>query len=276
MLLDTHAVRTTMTHILPADPPPPLFVKRVTAAFAKMEPLLKTLQIRPSPPEALIQAYLIHIADMSDANFRKILDLKGIRTRSEQTALIELFQMHKLSERYRSSLVDKSPLLTPLVVSSGAPSSSSSGTPGAAVTLQNLSALGNSAAASISNANLPANMRFDPSGLGTALMDRFASGTGTPRADAGIFSPSLDGGFIPNNPGGPSSANSNGGAVRGSNPTTSAVTAAGEAGTRLNENLRNIGRFFRRDLGGLGTRFGGGSSGGGNNGAGSPAPPEER
>src|SRR2546423_15211746 len=173
MLLDTHAIRTTLMHILPSDPPPTLFLKRVTGAFGKIDPLLKTLQVRPSPPEALIQAYLIHIADLSDANFRKVLDLKGIRGKAEQTHLVELFQMHKLSERYKASLVEKSPLLTPLNIASGAQAIGPGANPAGA--LQNLSALGNSAAASLSTANLPANMKFDPSGLGNAIMDRFSN-----------------------------------------------------------------------------------------------------
>ena len=213
-------------------------MKRVTAAFGKIEPLLKTLQVRPSPPEALIQAYLIHIADLSDANFRKILDLKGIRGKAEQTQLIELYQMHKLSERYKASLVERSPLLTPLNITSGAQATGTGATPAAA--LQNLSALGNSAAASLSTANLPANMRFDPSGFGNAIMDRFSSphlgGSGTPRD--GAQSPPADG-VLP----GSSSVG------LGAGPA--------ETGVKLNENLKNIGKFFRRDLGGFGGRFGG-------------------
>lgn len=232
MLLDTHAIRTTLTHILPTDPPPPLFLKRVTTSFGKIEPLLKTLQVRPSPPEALIQAYLIHIADLSENNFRKILDLKGIRGKNEQTHLIELFQMHKLSERYKSSLVERSPLLTPLNISSGVPPAAA---PAAA--LQNLSALGNSAAASLSTANLPANMRFDASGLGNAIIDRFSSphigGSSTPRD--GAQSPPTDFSQMSN--------------LNQSNP------GPAETGAKLNENLKNIGKFFRRDLGGFGGRF---------------------
>jgi hypothetical protein len=236
MLLDTHAIRTTLTYILPANPPPTLFLKRVTGAFGKIEPLLKTLQVRPSPPEALIQAYLIHIADLSDANFRKVLDLKGIRGKAEQTHLVELFQMHKLSERYKASLVEKSPLLTPLNITSSSQAIGPGATPAAA--LQNLSALGNSAAASLSTANLPANMKFDPSGFGNAIMDRFSSphlgGPGTPR----------DGAQSPPNEGN----------LAGSSNAGMGVGAA-ETGAKLNENLKNIGKFFRRDLGGFGGRF---------------------
>jgi len=225
MLLDSHAIRTTLSHILPTDPPPPLYLKHVTTAFGKIEPLLKTLQVMPSPPEALVQAYLIHIADLSDSNFRKILELKGIRGKNEQAQLVELFQMHKLSERYKNSLVEKSPLLMSLNITIGGPMAGTSATPAAA--LQNLSALGNSAAASLSTANLPANIKFDASGIGNAIMDRFASpALGTPRE--GAQSPPDDGVM-------PGSLNTGVGA---------------DTGAKLNENLKNIGKFFKRDLGG--------------------------
>ncbi len=77
-------------------------------------------------------------------------------------------------------------------------------------------------------------MKFDPSGFGNAIMDRFSSphvgGSGTPR----------DGAQSPPNDSGP----------MGSFNSTSA-----ETGAKLNENLKNIGKFFRRDLGGFGGRF---------------------
>ncbi len=248
MLLDTHEIRNTMSHILPGTPPA-LFLKRVTAAFGRIEPLLKTLQVRPSPPEALVQAYLIHIADLAEANFRKVLELKGIRVKAEQTQLIELYQMHKFSPRYKDSLVEKSPLLTPLILATSTSATGAVVTPAGA--LQNLSALGNSAAASLSTANLPANMKFDTSGLGT-IMDRFSSpGMGTPRD--GATSPTL------------------GGASSNNNAAGDGVFSSAEAGAKLNENLKNIGKFFKRDLGGFGGigRFGGSK-------ATSPAPPEDR
>lgn len=237
MLLDTHAIRGTLLAILPS--PSAAFTRRVHKSISKVEPLLKTLQVHPQPPEALIQAYLVHIADLSEANFRKVLDLKGIKNKNEQNHLVELYQMHKLSERHKASLVDKSPLLTPLTISApGAPSGPGSG---AAAAVQGLGQLGAGAAASLSTANLPANMKFDPRGLGDAIMDRFASpslgGIGTPRE--GTQSP----------------------------PNVDVVTNAiglastgAEAGAKLNENLKNIGKFFRKDLGVLGGRFGGSRS----------------
>jgi vacuolar protein sorting-associated protein 53 len=245
MLLDLHEFRSTLSSILPGDPPPASFLKRVTNSFGRIEPLLKTLQVRPQPPEALVQAYLIHIADLSEANFRKILDIKGLR-RQEQTQLIELYQMHKFSPRYKDSLTEKSTLLTPLILANTNATAASATTAGANVALQNLSALGNSAAQSLSTANLPANMKFDASGLGNAIMDRFST-------------PSI---------GTPMAAQSPPGGTAGMGNPMDGVDGQG----KLNENLKNIGKFFKRDLGGLGLggRFGQGSK------ATSPAPPEDR
>lgn len=235
MLLDLHSLRQTLLHLM-SNEPPASYAKRVTSTFGRIEPLLKTLQVRPSPPEALIQAYLIHIADLSDTNFRKILDIKGIRGTREQGQLIELFQMHKLSERYKSSLVDRSPLLTPLSTTAG--STTSGPTTGAAAAVQGLGALGTTAAASLSTANLSGNMKFDPSGLGNAIMDRFASphlgGSGTPARDGALSPPPVGDGL--------NALNS---------------LQSGEAGAKLNENLKNIGKFFKRDLSTFGGRFGG-------------------
>jgi vacuolar protein sorting-associated protein 53 len=238
MLLDTHAIRSALLQILPS--PPTAFTKRVHTSMSRVEPLLKTLQVHPQPPEALIQAYLVHIADLSDANFRKILDLKGIKNKNEQNHLVELYQMHKLSERYKSTVVEKSPLLTPLTISAAGPGSAAG--VGAAAAVQGLGQLGAGAAASLSTANLPANMKFDPRGLGDAIMDRFASpslgGVGTPREGA-QSPPNADGAF--------------------SNTASSLAGSGAEAGAKLNENLKNIGKFFRRDIGGFGGRFGAGS-----------------
>ncbi|KEF59210.1 uncharacterized protein A1O9_04054 [Exophiala aquamarina CBS 119918] len=262
MILDTHEIRKTLTHLLPGAPPP-LFLKRVNAVFNRIVPLLKTLQIRPSPPEALVQAYLIHIADLSEVNFRKILDLKGIKSKSEQTHLVELFQMHKFSPRYKDSLVEKSPLLSSLNL--GASGSGAGGQTSAPTgALHNLSALGNSAAASLSTANLPANMKFDASGLGTAIIDRFSSPSlGGPRD--GAQSPPATA------TAGPFGAAAPGITVAAPLTGPDGGFSGAEAGAKLNENLKNIGKFFKRDLGSFGGigRFGGSK-------ATSPAPPEDR
>jgi hypothetical protein len=177
-------------------------VKRVNQAMSKIDPLLKTLQVRPSPPEALVQAYLIHIADKSDTNFRKILDLKGIR-KSDQNQLLDLFAAFRASPNHEN-LVQNSPLLTPLQIQSG-----HIGT--------GIGSLGG-AASVMATPSLAAG-RFDPAGFGNALMNAARDGVdrfGSP--------------------------------APGQNPP------AGEAHEHkgnLNENLKNIGKFFRRDVGGF-------------------------
>lgn len=261
MLLDTHEIRKTMSQILPGNPPPAAFLKRVNTSFGKMEPLLKTLQVNPSPPEALVQAYLIHIADLSDSNFKKLLEMKGIKGRAEQAQLLELYQMHKLSPRYQGSLVERSPILTPLHSAPGATSTSGQAPSGGAAALHNLSALSNSAAASLSTASLPGsiNMKF-ADGIGSALKDRFSStapGTAannTPRDEVPPPPSSVTLPSLTVTPAAADNVNGDGDSEMG--------------GTTLNENLKNLGRFFKRDLGSFG-RFGGSKSA-------SPAPPEDR
>jgi hypothetical protein len=173
------------------------FIKRVNQSMSKIDPLLKTLQVRPSPPEALVQAYLIHIADKSDTNFRKILDLKGLR-KAEQTQLLDLFSAFRASPNHEG-LVQNSPLLTPLQI--GAP-------PG-------IGSLGNAVGGT---PNLGGG-RFDPAGLGNMLVnaardgvDRFGSPAPGTQQQAG---------------------------------------AAADGGANLESNLKNIGKFFRRDVGGF-------------------------
>ncbi|KAJ5170162.1 uncharacterized protein N7500_002945 [Penicillium coprophilum] len=239
MLLDSYALKSGLTSLLPA-PAPAGFVKRVNASFFKIETLLKTLQVRPSPPEALVQAYLIHIADRNNNNFRKILDLKGIRSRQEQNHLVELFQLHRASERYASSLQQSNPILASLQ----GPSATATGS-----VSQGLG-LGTTAAAVMPS-------RFDASMLGSAIMsaakdgvDRFgnpslstlgAGATGTATSTPGVTSPS---GTLS-----PSLASST---LQSNHIHTPTESATGN----LNENLKNIGKFFRRDLGGFGNRFG--------------------
>lgn len=199
-----------------------LYLKRVNQATTRIDLVLKTLQVRPSPPEALVQAYLIHVADKSDANFRKIVELKGLK-KQDQSHLMELFQAHRASPK-NDSLAQSSPILTPLTVASGA-----SNIPTGLGTL--------SQAASLSTSNLPS--RFDPTNFGSALItaardgvDRFGSGAGTP-SDSRLTSPP------PLN-------------RRALSPNPEASASTGN----LNENLKNIGKFFKRDIGGFGGRFG--------------------
>lgn len=167
--------------------------------MTRIDPLLKTLQVRPSPPEGLVQAYLIHIGDRSDSNFRKILDLKGVR-KQEQVHLLELFTIHRDSAGADKQLVEHSPLLTPLLNASG---------------------IGSAGIPSIVNPTLSGAAgggRFDAASLGEKLLS--AARDASDRLGTPV-------------PGGP----------------------AGMAGEKvtINENLKNIGKFFRRDIG---VRFG--------------------
>lgn len=198
--------------------------------MSKLDPLLKTLQVRPSPPEALVQAYLIHIADRSDTNFRKILDLKGIR-KSEQAGLVDLFVAHRQSPSH-ASLAAQSSLLTPLQIGSGTPSiGSGSG-----------SSLGSSALAGGPLAGIGAlgtqGGRFDPATFASGIMN--AARDGVDRFGAG---PVGAGNVIP-----AMAAAERGGGGGG-------LANDGSATANLNENLKNIGKFFRRDVGSFG-RFG--------------------
>ncbi|GKT92036.1 LOW QUALITY PROTEIN: GARP complex subunit Vps53 [Colletotrichum tofieldiae] len=193
-LLSYHNKSSTTTHTAPAG-----YVKRVNQTMNRIDPLLKTLQVRPSPPEGLVQAYLIHIGDRSDTNFRKILDLKGVR-KGDQGHLVELFGIHR-EGNMSDKLVQQSPLLTPLMATTGLGSSS-------------LGAINASTALTTASSAMPGlPSKFDA----TSLVAQCGQG---PRAR--------------NGPGG----------------------IAGTEKATMNENLKNFGKFFRRDLGGFGARFG--------------------
>ena len=210
--------------------------------MSRLSPLLKTIQVRASPPEALVQAYLIHIADRSDANFRKILDLKGI-PKKDHSHLLELFQAHRNTPS-NEKLQQNSPMLTPLVVGNGSGSSAGSNSVAGALSIPGSL----STAASLSTSNLHG--RFDPLSYGSAIMTAARDGVdrlGTPTlggssnvTPSGIASP-------------PSGYQATGKEDGGAGPVP--VVAPAPAGN-LNENLRNIGKFFKRDMGNFG-RFGG-------------------
>jgi hypothetical protein len=200
--------------------PPASFVKRVNHSMTRIDPLLKTLQVRPSPPEGLVQAYLIHIGDRSEANFRKILELKGVSRKQDQAHLVELFTIHRDSAPTGGKpLVQNSPLLTPLQLNNAA-----NATSGAGVGLI------------ASNAVLPGMpAKFDPASLGEKLLS--AARDGVERM-------------------GPSSA-----AASGPGSGVPGAAVGTQEKTTINDNLKNIGKFFRRDIGagtfgGLGARFG--------------------
>ncbi|KAL2041455.1 hypothetical protein N7G274_005837 [Stereocaulon virgatum] len=244
MLLDTYVLKKGFEDLLTlkaqaGTPNPQSYIKRVSQSMSRLDPILKTLQVRPSPPEALVQAYLIHIADKSDTNFRKILDLKGIR-KQDQPHLVDLFQAHRASPG-NDGLQQSSPIITPFII--GAAGNSSASGVHIPTGLPSLST-----AASLSTSNLPT--RFDPSTFGSAIMtaardgvDRFGGtpATHTP-ADSRMASPPppLVG-------------------RRGQSPDIPPLQGGN---LNVGDNLRNIGKFFRRDVGGFG-RFGGGGGGGG-------------
>jgi hypothetical protein len=163
MLLDKYVLTKGFTSLLSHSPSLSTsttaltgFTKRVTLSMTRLDPLLKTLQVRPSPPEGLVQAYLIHIADRSDTNFRKILELKGIR-KQDQPALVEMFGMHR-DGKSNEQLVAMSPLLTPLMNAGGLGSSGIGIAAGVGAGMPNL------------------NARFDPAGFGEKLFSAARDG----------------------------------------------------------------------------------------------------
>ncbi|OTB05729.1 hypothetical protein M426DRAFT_21756 [Hypoxylon sp. CI-4A] len=234
MLLDkyvlTKALENLLSHHNPSSQPqqhvpPSSFVKRVNATMTRIDPLLKTLQVRPSPPEGLVQAYLIHVGDRSDTNFRKVLELKGIR-KQDQSHLIELFGIHRDGPSGGDKLAAQSPLLTPLM---NAPGLGGVGVGVNNLNLMSIDRLAASPGAALSTAAQGAASRFDAASLGEKLLNAARDGVermGTPAAHEQM----QQGGS---------------GASMGQNNAAS-----------INENLKNFGKFFRRDIGGLGARFG--------------------
>lgn len=235
MLLDIYVLKKGFEDLLTSNSPPKTaapssYIKRVSQAMSRVDPILKTLQVRPSPPEALVQAYLIHVADKSDANFRKILELKGIR-KPDQAHLVELFQAHRASPR-NENLQQTSPLLTPLVVGGG---SIGGGVP-VPTSFGSLSS-----AASLSTSNLPA--RFDPATFGSAIMTAAVDRFGTPTLGSSLLATPAESRMASPPP-------------QNRRPQSPDGGREGVAAGNLNENLRNIGKFFKRDLTGFGGRFG--------------------
>lgn len=239
MLLDLYTLKSGLTSLLPS-PAPPGFVRRVNSSFAKVDCLLKTVQVQPSPPEALVQAYLIHIADRSESNFRRILEIKGLRSKQDQSQLVEMFNLHRASDRHAPNLQQSHPLFAFLQ-----PSASTSGsTAGGSAVSQGLSSLGTSSATSITGPG-----RFDPSTLGSAIISAARDGVERfPLGSASAVSATTNSGHA--SPGPDTQRAIHDGLDRTGNSTPSSAT------TQLNENLKNIGKFFRRDLGGFGGRFG--------------------
>ncbi|KAG7293237.1 hypothetical protein NEMBOFW57_003283 [Staphylotrichum longicolle] len=222
-LLSYHSANPTTT---PSSHSSAGFVKRVNHSMTRIDPLLKTLQVRPSPPEGLVQAYLIHIGDRSDTNFRKILELKGVR-KQDQPHLMELFAIHREGSAAPAQLVQQSPLLTPLMAGGGLGGAGSSAVGGLGGT--GIGGIGIGATSAAAAAGVGLQGRFDAASLGEKLLN--AARDGVERM-------------------GTTGPGSEAGRRRG---------RAGEKAT-INENLKNIGKFFRRDIGGLGRGLGRGIS----------------
>jgi hypothetical protein len=184
MLLDKYVLTKELSTLLSHSPSASAsataqtaFAKRVNQSMGRVDPLLKTLQVRPSPPEGLVQAYLIHIGDRSDTNFRKILEMKGVR-KQDQPTLVELFTIHR-DGKTNPHLVQMSPLMTPLL------NSSSMGSVGLGI--GNAGGLGGA-----STPILPT--KFDPAGFGEKLFSAARDGVermGTPTV-SGVASPLTD------------------------------------------------------------------------------------
>lgn len=206
MLLDKYVLTKAFENLLSyhnptstAHAPPTSFVKRVSQIMGRIDPLLKTLQVRPSPPEGLVQAYLIHIADRSETNFKKILDLKGVR-KHEHPHLLELYAAHRDSTP-SDKLVASSTVLTPLMAVTGM------GNAGLGV-INPTSALTGAGGSQT---------RFEAGSLGEKLLNA---------------------------------------AREMGNSATEKTGAPNNEKATINENLRSFGNFFKRDIGGLGARFG--------------------
>lgn len=264
MLLDTYALKRCFLDLphshTPApdqqqqqqQPPNPAYAKRInTLTGTKLDPLLKTLQVRPSPPEALVQAYLIHIADRSDASFRAVLDLKGL-PRRDQSNLVELFNAHKAAQP-PTALTDRNPVVSSLQAQMYGSAAQNSTQPALSIGLGSGSpSLGSAASAT---------GKFDAAGLGSALLsaardgvDRFGapvSGTGSSPSSR-VTSPPPPSGTRAVEAGVKGGAPKGAVGVGGGSGMAALMAAAGEPGREgnLNESLRGIGRFFRRDVGG--------------------------
>ncbi|KAI9742319.1 MAG: Vacuolar protein sorting-associated protein 53 [Claussenomyces sp. TS43310] len=249
MLLDKYVLTEGFSTLLSHAPaitshgPPIAFTKRVAHIMGRLDPLLKVLQVRPAPAEGLVQAYLIHIADRSESNFRKVLELKGVR-KQDQNHLVELFQIHRDSPRSSGSnvaggaggdLVAHSPLMAQVLLGDARGGGGSGG--GGAI----------AAATAIASGGLAMNTRFDAGTFGEKLFS--AARDGVERI--GTASPALAGVTSP-------------GAGVGGHAREASVDRHGSeevARLGMNENLRNIGKFFRRDMSGFGGRFAKGSDG---------------
>ena len=251
------------------------YLKHVNRTFAKVDSILKVIQVQANPPEGLVQAYLIHVADKSDTNFRKVLELKGIR-KQDQPALVDLFRVFVRSHEDASDaceddtkLVEHSTVLSPLLlqVPAAAPTGSglSSGM-GSSGSLQSQiskfdardfgSALINAARDGVDRLQTPGMM-----GIGGLASDRNGSDSGSVGSGGNGGLTGLGIGGLGDSIGGGTGDKGDGESTQSnSQPATSSAgnklsLSFGNSDTaaNLNENLRNLGRFFRRETG---SRFG--------------------
>jgi hypothetical protein len=259
MLLDSYALKKALTDLpnvnseqKPPPPANPAYAKRVQQTTAKIDPLLKTLQVRATPAEALVQAYLIHIADTNENNFRRILDIKGIPRRDQQH-LVDIFNAHRAKEVAAQSsntsdgtatppkkLVANSAVLAPLQIpAQGALPPSAHPFSAMSASTPNLPSLA-SVGAGILNAPRDLVDRF-----GAATPDVGASGVPSRVGTPGVGGLSTSGGGVW------------GGSVSGEG-----------GGAAVSDRLSKMGNFFKRDMGiGFGTRFGGSRNVSGSEGA---------
>ena len=246
------------------------YLKHVNRTFAKVDPILKTLQVQVNPAEGLVQAYLIHVADKSDTNFRKVLELKGVK-KQDQPVLVDLFRVFVRSREEAgdignedTKLVEQSAVLSPLLVQG-----------------QNMAPVASvgigSGVGGLSSASLQSQMnKFDPRDFGNAILSAARDGvdrlqtpglmglssdqssatangsnsglTGLGIGGLGDLAPSSSSGLNGNNSG-------SNGQTATSNSTGSKFglnLGDGNTTSNLNENLKILGRFFRRDTGGKG------------------------
>jgi len=274
LLLDSYALKKALLDLPTSTSsdskplPTRAFFTRVNTAMSRLDPLLKTLQVRASPPEGLVQAYLIHIHDRSEPNFRKLLELKGISRKADQAALIELFNAHKESPSFAPNPADPSrglainnPVIGNLSLLSN-PSATAPAEKTGPLSAVGLGVLSKDTQASHSSPAIAGQGgRFDPSGFGEKLISAARDGVdrfGSPSLSSG---PGMGALGVPGQGQGASVSAS---ASRATSPPPSSLWLAGATASEasaaagaaaaggLNENLKSIGKFFRRDVGSFG------------------------
>ncbi|KXS19711.1 hypothetical protein M427DRAFT_52599 [Gonapodya prolifera JEL478] len=96
MLLDTHAIKSTLTQLpnMGSDTPstpPTTYVKLVAKGVSRVETLLKIVMTPNEPLEGFLENYLLLSSQDSNlANFQRVLELKGLK-RTDQQLLTDMF-----------------------------------------------------------------------------------------------------------------------------------------------------------------------------------------